>query len=60
MHDLDRAETYFMRTLERDNRIAAAWYNLGVVYERKGLETEAMRAFDRYLRLQSGESDVDF
>lgn len=57
--DLDRAETHFRRVLKRDNRVPAAWYNLGVVYERKGLRDEAMRAYDRYLRLKGNEA-TDF
>lgn len=57
--DLDRAETHFRRVLKRDNRVPAAWYNLGVVYERKGLRDEAMRAYDRYLRLKGNET-TDF
>jgi tetratricopeptide (TPR) repeat protein len=58
--DYDRAQVHFRAVLARDNRMAAAWYNLGVVYEMKGLNDEAMRSFDRYLRLVGAGKDTDF
>lgn len=58
--DYDRAQVHFRAVLARDNRMAAAWYNLGVVYEMKGLNDEAMRSFDRYLRLVGASKDTDF
>lgn len=60
MGDFDRAETHFKQVLSRDNRTTAAWYNLGIIYEYKGLEVEAMRAFDRYLRLKGSSEDLDY
>lgn len=59
-HDHDRALVHFKAALARDNRVAAAWYNVGVIYELKGLREEAMRAFDRYLRLKGGDESLDF
>lgn len=58
--DHDRAQVHFRSVLARDNRIAAAWYNLGVIYELKGLRDDSMRAFDRYLRLKGIGNTVDF
>jgi tetratricopeptide (TPR) repeat protein len=58
--DHDRAQVHFRLVISRDNRIPAAWYNLGVIYELKGLKEESMRAFDRYLRLTSGTDGQDF
>ncbi|MBN8219325.1 MAG: hypothetical protein J0L53_00295 [Spirochaetes bacterium] len=58
--DLDRAQVHFRKVLARDNRMPAAWYNLGVIYELKGLQEESMRAFDRYLRLKGGGDAMDF
>ncbi len=58
--DLDRAQVHFRQVLARDNRMPAAWYNLGVIYELKGLQEESMRAFDRYLRLKVGGDAGDF
>lgn len=59
-HDHDRALVHFKAALLRDNRVPAAWYNVGVIYELKGLREEAMRAFDRYLRLRVGGENLDF
>lgn len=58
--DLDRAQVHFRQVLLRDNRMPAAWYNLGVIYELKGLQEESMRAFDRYLRLKGASDATDF
>lgn len=58
--DLDRAQVHFRKVLARDNRMPAAWYNLGVIYELKGLQEESMRAFDRYLRIKGGTDATDF
>lgn len=58
--DLDRAQVHFRQVLARDNRMPAAWYNLGVIYELKGLHEESMRAFDRYLRLKGASDATDF
>lgn len=59
-HDADRALVHFRAALARDNRVAAAWYNLGVLYEMRGQQEEAMRAFDRYLRLKGTGDAQDF
>lgn len=59
-HDTDRALTHFRAALARDDRVPAAWYNLGVLYEMRGQREEAMRAFDRYLRLRSIAEAQDF
>lgn len=58
--DLDRAQVHFRSVLLRDNRIPAAWYNLGVIYELKGLTEESMRAYDRYLRLKNAGDASEF
>ncbi len=58
--DYDRAQVHFRAVLARDNRMAAAWYNLGIVYEMKGLTDESMRSFDRYLRLVGASKDSEF
>jgi len=58
--DLDRAQTHFRTVVSRDSRIAAAWYNLGIIFELKGLQDESMRAFDRHLRLKTGGDATDF
>lgn len=58
--DYDRAQVHFRAVLARDNRMAAAWYNLGVLYEMKGLTDESMRSFDRYLRLVGAGKDSEF
>ena len=58
--DLDRAQVHFRSVLARDNRMAAAWYNLGVIYELRGLTEESMRSFDRYLRLVGASKDSEF
>lgn len=58
--DLDRAQVHFRAVIARDNRMAAAWYNLGVIYEQKGLTEESMRSFDRYLRLVGASKDSEF
>ena len=58
--DMDRAQVHFNQVLKRDNRMVAAWYNLGVIYELKGLKEESMRAFDRYMRLKGGNDASDF
>ncbi len=58
--DYDRAQVHFRSVLARDNRMAAAWYNLGVIYELKGLTEESMRSFDRYLRLVGASKDSEF
>ncbi len=60
LSDLDRAQVHFRSVLARDNRIPAAWYNLGVIYELKGLQDESMRAFDRYLRLKNTDAASEF
>ncbi|MCX7632707.1 MAG: hypothetical protein N2Z22_05180 [Turneriella sp.] len=60
MGEDDRAITHFKAALLRDNRVQAAWYNLGVLYERKGLREEAMRAWHRYLRLKNLASEGEF
>jgi tetratricopeptide (TPR) repeat protein len=59
-HDYDRALAHFRAALARDNRVAAAWYNVGVIYEMRGLQEEAIRAFDRYLRLTNAGETQDF
>lgn len=59
-HDFDRALVHFRAALARDNRVPAAWYNLGVLYEMRGQQEEAMRAFDRYLRLKATAGAQDF
>jgi tetratricopeptide (TPR) repeat protein len=58
--DFDRAIVHFHAALARDNRVAAAWYNLGVIYEMRGLREEATRSYDRYLRLQGTADSQDF
>jgi tetratricopeptide (TPR) repeat protein len=58
--DADRAMVHFKTALARDNRLAEAWYNLGVIYEQKGLRDESMRAFDRYVRLKNASAISDF
>ena len=58
--DLDRAMVHFRSVLARDNRIPEAWYNLGVIFELKGLREESMRAFDRYLRLKNTDAASEF
>jgi tetratricopeptide (TPR) repeat protein len=60
MGDLDRAQTHFKTVVDRDSRIPAAWYNLGIIFELKGLQEESMRAFDRHLRLKTGGDATDF
>ena len=60
LSDLDRAQVHFRSVLARDNRIPEAWYNLGVIYELKGLQEESMRAFDRYLRLKNTDAASEF
>lgn len=40
--------------------MATAWYNLGIVYEMRGLTEESMRCYDRYLRLIGTGKDTDF
>jgi tetratricopeptide (TPR) repeat protein len=60
LSDLDRAQVHFRSVLARDNRIAEAWYNLGVIYELKGLQEESMRAFDGYLRLKNTDAASEF
>lgn len=59
-HDADRASVAFRSALARDNRLPAAWYNLAVLYEMRGLQEEAMRAFDRYLRLKNASEEQEF
>jgi tetratricopeptide (TPR) repeat protein len=59
-HDFDRAQVHFRAALARDNRMAAAWYNLGVLYEMRGQQEEAMRAYDRYLRLKNTGEEQEF
>lgn len=59
-HDYDRAMVHFRAALARDNRVAAAWYNLGVIYEMRGQQAEAMRSYDRYLRLTNVGEMQDF
>lgn len=59
-HDHDRALAHFRAALARDNRVAAAWYNLAVLYEMRGLQADAMRAFDHYLRLKGTADTLDF
>lgn len=58
--DYDRAQVHFRQVLARDNRVAAAWYNLGIIYELKGLKEESMRAFDRYLRIKNAGEAQEF
>lgn len=58
--DLDRAQVHFRSVLARDNRMASAWYNLGVIYELKGLNEESMRSFDRYLRIVGASKESEF
>lgn len=58
--DYDRAQVHFRQVLARDNRVAAAWFNLGIVYELKGLREESMRAFDRYLRIKNAGEAQEF
>ncbi len=60
LSDLDRAQVHFRSVLARDSRIPEAWYNLGVIYELKGLQEESMRAFDRYLRLKNTDAASEF
>ncbi len=59
-HDFDRAMVHFRAALARDNRIAAAWFNLGMIYEMRGQQEEAMRSYDRYLRLKAVGEAQDF
>ncbi len=60
LNDDDRALTAFKTALARDNRLAAAWYNVAVIYERRGNQDEAMRAFDKYLRLKQNTTKDNF
>jgi len=60
LHDFDRAMVHFRAALARDNRIAATWYNLGVLYEMRGQQEEAMRSYDRYLRLKGTGDSQEF
>lgn len=60
LNDNDRAMTAFKTALARDNRLAAAWYNVAVIYERRGNQDEAMRAFDKYLRLKESTTRDNF
>lgn len=59
-NDYDRAMVHFRAVLARDNRLPAAWFNLGVIYELRGLRDESMRAYDRYQRLKTGSDVADF
>lgn len=60
LNDHDRAMVHFRFVLSRDNRIAEAWYNLGIIYELRGLREESMRAFDRSMRLKNTDASSEF
>ena len=53
-----QAAALYRRATHTDPRNAAAWRGLGLAQERMGHEPEAVRAYQRYLRLAPGAGDA--
>jgi len=58
--DWDRAVYFYLRSLENDDQIPSAFYNLGICYTMKGDYELARAAYHQALQLQPGLVDAQY